>query len=243
MSANNELPSLRDMIHDIAYRKQRAAISRFSGSNGGAEKPRDVYHASCQLIGEHLSQFGFKFAKSGPHCRKRDGDITLNISFGSSMYNVAGEHVHLDIAASVLSSKLKKWRISRGTKFASDDLAGGQIGNLTDKSAWLQWDLADPAQRDDVIRDAIEAIHNIAFPFFARFEDLPALADHLINNDLPGINSPRAIELLMWLGRTDDAKQCGANWLNRHPDVVRAYRSALSKYTNPEAEPQCGACL
>jgi hypothetical protein len=177
MTARSEKRSIADFISDVAYRKRRAAQARFAGTLPGQESPREVYLAACASIGAYLDEFfGFKYAKSGPHARRRSGDFTFQISFQSSHHNIAGEHVSLCIYGNVLSARIKKWRESQPLLHSSFDyVAGGQIDNLQADHCWLDWELADSRKRDEVIRDAIRAIEDLAFPYFARFEDLPSI--------------------------------------------------------------------
>src|SRR5271166_3109415 len=109
MKARKEIRSIAEFVADVAYRKRRAAQARFAGTQPGQESPRDVYQAACASIGLHLEDsFGFYFAKSGPHARRRAGDFTFQVSFQSDQNNVSGERVGLWIHGNVLSSRLKK---------------------------------------------------------------------------------------------------------------------------------------
>ena len=231
MATRKVIRSITDLLSDIAYRKRRAAQVRFAGTPPGRESPRDVYLAACASIGAHLEEdFGFKYAKSGPHARRRSGDFVFQISFQSSAHNVAEEHVALWIHGNVWSPRLKKWRQSQPLLHAWDYVAGGQLGNLQADHCWLEWDLADPQKRDGVIRDAIEAIEELALPYFATFESLPSLFELLQKGDFPAMDIDRVVEFLMCFSDKSTARSAAANSLTRRPDLVRAYQDEYQRY-------------
>jgi hypothetical protein len=237
MTTRKETRSIGDLIADTAYRKQRAAQARFAGTPPGQEKPRDVYLAGCASISGHLEEcFGFSYSKSGPHARKRSGEFVFQVGFQSSNLNVAGEHVAMWIHANVLSPKMKKWRQGHPHLHPSEYVAGGQLGNLRVNHAWLEWDLANARQRDEKIRDAINAIEDIAFPYFARFEDLAALFQTLVAEGLPSMMIDHVIEFLMCFADQGTAKQAGLNFLKKRSDLVQDYRDSFQKYSRTALE-------
>ncbi len=231
MASRNEVRSIADFLADVAYRKRRAAQARYAGTQTGCEPPRDVYLAACSSIGAHLEEsFGFRFAKSGPHARKPSGDFTFQISFQSSHHNVAGEHVNLSIHANVWSARIKKWHREQPFPSSFNYVAGGQIGNLQEDHRWLDWELADPHTRDETIRDALRAIEELAFPYFAKFENLPALFELLIAKDLPAMTIDRVVEFLMCFADQPTARLAAANFLRRKLDLVRPYQRDYARY-------------
>jgi hypothetical protein len=229
MATRKETRSIADLVADVAFRKRRAAEARFAGTSPGQESPRDVYLAACASIGAYLEPFGFKYSKSGPHARRRSGDFTFEISFQSDRNNVAGERVGLWIHGKVYSSRFKKWVASQPLLEGSD-VAGGQIGNLQTNHRWLDWDLADAAKRDEVIRDAIRAIEELAFPYFAQFEDPASLFQLLINEDLPASDIESLVNFLVCFADQSTARLVAANFLKRHADLVGAYRRDFERY-------------
>jgi hypothetical protein len=231
MAARKESRSIADFIADVAYRKRRAALARFAATQTGLETPRDVYLAACASIGAHLEEsLGFKFAKSGPHSRKRSSEFTFQIGFQSSRHNIAGEHVNLCIHGNVWSARIKKWREEQVFLHSSDYVAGGQIGNLQADHCWLDWELGDPHKRDETIRDAIKAIEELAFPYFAKFEELPSLFRFLVERDLPAMTIDRVVEFLMCFADQPTARLAATNFLKRRPDLVRAYQVEYERY-------------
>jgi hypothetical protein len=236
VAARKESRSLADLISDVAYRKRRAAQARFAGTPPGQESPRDVYLAACASISSYFEEsFGFKYTKSGPHARRRSGDVTFEIGFQSSRHNIPGEHVNLHIHGNVRSARIKKWRESQPLlkflyAFANDFIAGGQIGDLQSNHPWIEWELADAGTRDEVIRDAIRAVDGLALPYFAKFEDLPSLFTLLVNEDLPGMTIDRVVEFLLCFADHSTAWLAATSFLGRRRDLVRAYERSFERY-------------
>lgn len=225
MATRKETRSIADLIADTAYQKRRAAQARFAGTPPGQESPRDVYLAACASIGAYMDEsFGFKYSKSGPHARRKSGDFTFQISFQSDRNNVPGERVGLWIHGNVLQR--------------SDYVAGGQLGNLQENHCWLDWDLADATKRDEVIRDAIRAIEELALPYFAKFEDLPSLFKLLVNEDFPAMDIDRVVEFLMAFADQSTARLAAASFLKRRQDLVGAYRRDFERYSESGLDSQ-----
>jgi hypothetical protein len=231
MAARKETRSITELVADVAYRKRRAAQARFAGTLPGQESPRDVYSTACASIGAYLDEsFGFKYSKSGPHARRPSGDFTFQISFQSDRNNISGERVGLWIHGNVWSSAIKKWRESQPFLHPSNYVAGGQLGNLQTNHCWLDWDLADATKRDEVIRDAIRAIEELAFPYFAKFENLPALFKLLVDEDFPAMTIDRVVEFLMCYADQSTARLAAVRFLKRRPDLVRGYQRDFERY-------------
>ena len=229
--------SIRDAISDIARRKHSAAQARSAGTPPDTESPRDVYLSACASIAESFEPLGYKYAKSGPHFRKRSKDFTFQISFQSSRNNVPGEHVCLWIHANVFSRRLKQWREQQPNVHTSDFVAGGQIGNLQTDSAWLEWELADPDNRQSQIDDAISTIKKLAVPYFALFDDLPSLMSRLTTDDLPSMTIGGVLEFLMCFSDQQTAKTAAANFLIRRHDLIQSYGREYKNYAERGLNP------
>ncbi len=227
---HKETRSIHGIFSDITHRKRRSAESRFDKTSTAHESPRDVYLCACETIARAFEQSGYKYAKSGPHFRKQSGDFTFQVSFQSSTNNIAGEHVCLWIHGFVFSRRLKRWRKQQGNIHISDFVAGGQIGNLKTNFAWLEWELADPNNRDSAICDAVAAIEGLAIPYFGLFEDIPSLNSHLLDNELPSMEMNRAIEFLLCFSDQQTAKTAASNFLRRRPDLIQSYQQELQNY-------------
>jgi hypothetical protein len=101
---------LSDLFSNIALRKRQAAEARFAGTPSNVEHSSDVYAQSCARVAASLAEDGFRYAKSGPHLTKKNGDFSYRIAFQTSHNNIPGEHVALWMYASVRCPDLKRWR-------------------------------------------------------------------------------------------------------------------------------------
>lgn len=215
-------------VEIASYRKRREERARIAGI--GPEHSRDIYQSACAVIGAYLqSAYGFRYAKSGPHARRRSGAFVFQIRFQSSFYNVRGEHAELSIHPSVHSPRLKAWRAAQPLVHPSDWVASGLLGPVGSPSRSLTWNLADPGLRDDAIREAIQQIDDVVLPHFARFEDLRALLQSVMEEDVPTLGIRDGVELLLCFADRASARRAGAAFLRRHHDWPPRYRSEYER--------------
>jgi hypothetical protein len=109
-------------------------------------------------------------------------------------------------------------------------VAGGSIGNLRPPTTYLEWNVATPSTRPEVLRDAVEAIHEFALPYFARFADVDALMEELIQVDISGFWIRDTLELLLCFRGKDAASEAATAFLNRRGDLVREYQTVLARF-------------
>ena len=194
------------------------------------DSPRETYLAACATIAEPLSPLGFRFAKSGPHTQRKDGNFTYRVSFQSSHRNVADHSVALWIHANVLSKRLAEWRAAQARTLGSGDyVAGGQIGNLVQPHGWRDWNLA-LATRSDVIADATSTVHSIALPYFERFADVPGLCGLLQCEELPAMHIAHAIEFLLCFADRSAADAALSSFFSSRPELLADYHAHLSEF-------------
>jgi hypothetical protein len=226
-----ELKSLDDMINDIAFRKQRAAQARFGRGPTEGEAPKDVYSQSCAAIGQEFVGDGFRYSGSGPHFSRRVGDMVFKVSFQSSHNNIRGEYVALWIHVNVRSPKLKKWRITnQSLRGPYDFVAGGQIGILTNGRPWMEWNLADPAKRQSEIDRAVLTIRELAFPYFAVFEDPANICDRLKRGELIGMDLLNMFDFAACFSSLSAARDVAVRYLSRRLDFVDDYRKKMEQF-------------
>lgn len=222
--------SLSEILAETAARKLRAAKARFGESSTYFEPPREVYLKACQHIADALAPDGFTYARSSQSLTQKNKDFSFHISFQSDRNNVAGELVALWVHAGVRSKRLKAWRKAQPTPFyTGDGLAGGQLGNLTPPYSWMEWNLANTYLRADLLADAVATIRQIAFPYFALFEDPDSLCLKLIAEELPGLWLSCAIEFLFCYGDKQMAESCLHRFLISRPDILAEYHIELEK--------------
>lgn len=227
----HESRSLGDLIGDIAYRKQRAGQARFGRAPSASESPKDVYLWSCEAIAKAFESDGYRYSKSGPHFTRKAGDFVFKVSFQSSRDNVAGEYVALWIHANVVSPTLKKWRITnRSIRGPYDFVAGGQIGNLAEHPSWLEWNLANPQNREAEVQSAIGRIRELALAYFAEFEDPANIAAKLQRGELVGMDLMCMFDFAACFSSLAAARDVAARFLARRPDLVDEYRERMNHF-------------
>lgn len=149
-----------------------------------AEPAKEVYRAACSRIGSALEPAGFRYYKSKERCIARLHRFTNGIAFQSSHYNVSGRHVQLWMHATVASDELQRWRTQRlSPELATSHVAGGMVHLLGTRFALVQWELADPLDREATIADALQFIHTDVLPYFKRFEDIDTLLSELSTSE------------------------------------------------------------
>ncbi len=210
-----------------------------SDSSANFEVPREVFMSASETIADHLLSLDFKFARSGVHCRKVVGALIFQIAFDSSHHNVAGSRVNLNVAGTVFSPKLKKWRKAHPPLRDWNYVAGGNIGRLRNPSKYIEWDLADPRKRADVIEDVIESIKSLALPYFSRFEDIGRVVPFLIDHDLPAMDIDNVLEFLLCFADVNAARRAANRFLRERPDLLDDFHRAVRKFrtAGPGREP------
>jgi hypothetical protein len=191
---------------------------------------RDLFLTACGEIAESLSPLGFKFAKSGPHTQRKDGDFTYRVAFQSSHKNVAGQYVALWIHVTVRSKRLAGWRASQPHALGvGDGVAGGQIGNLVRPHKWRDWNLATQTGAA-VIADATSTVHSIALPYFQRFADVESLCALLQREELPAMDTARAIEFLLCFADRSAADAALSTFFQARSDLLAQYHTHLAEF-------------
>jgi hypothetical protein len=164
---------------------------------------------------------------------KRDGDFTHEIWFQLDRNNYAGGRVAAWAHAGIGSRKLQRRRTQNGTAWGilpsyPPDFDGGQIGNLRLPRAWMVWNFADPTSRDATVRDLIDAIRQIVFPFFAKYRDPDAVMRIFEQGDLLGPTS--AIEYVQAHFGRDGANRVLKSILAKEPRLVEPFLDAVALY-------------
>jgi hypothetical protein len=138
-------------------------------------------------------------------------------AFQTSRYNSSGEYVAVTVHAGAHSKEAGQWLERSDWPFGwTESLGGAQIGNLRKPCRWLTWNVAQPESRSAVLDEVVCCIRETALPFFARFDDLRALAADLINNEVLGIWPEKAVAFCYWQLGKAAAEQCLMSWIRRY---------------------------
>lgn len=79
--------------------------------------PKEIFQAVCDIIGEHYTKHGFKYARSRPKITLKGTDFDIVVAFWSSGYNMAGSFVNLEIIGHAYSKKLALFDKENGNDF------------------------------------------------------------------------------------------------------------------------------
>lgn len=222
---------LEELVRDTAERKFRAAAARSGRAPTGGEAPRAVYTAACQTIAHAVTSDGFEYFRSKATLKRVTSEFGFHIYFQSSHHNVAGELVMLWIHAGVTSPALKAWRATHQCLLhPSDMVAGGQIGNLVKPESWMEWNLALANQREDEIASAVTTIRDLAYPYFALFDNVATVRQLLIAGGLPSMWPSSALDFLMCYGSKDEALAFARRIFLGQEEVRDRYRQSLAEY-------------
>lgn len=187
------------------------------------EPARDVYRAACARLGRALEPLGFKYLKSKQRCIARRSRFTNEVAFQSSHYNVSGRHVQLWMHATVASEELHAWRARcLPPELSSAHVAGGMVHLLGTRFAMVQWELADPQDREQTIQDAIQFIHSEVLPYFERFESVENLLAELATAAVPAFDLVPSVEFSCCFGGPAQAQATLDRFLRDRPDLQAA---------------------
>lgn len=80
-------------------------------------------------------------------------------------------------------------------------------------------------------------IEGFGLPLFAAFENVPALSDRLVAEDVPGFEASLAIEFLLCFGTMSAATAVLERFFATRSDLLPEYRTELDRFRN-EGLPQ-----
>jgi hypothetical protein len=213
----------KDVVLDIAQRKQDAAAFRKSGKPAGVEESRTVYRNACQAIAGHFEPLGFKYRKTHPRFFRKDSLFEYRVTLQSSRNNVPGRHVMLWMHASVHSERLQMWRKSQAIPNVRTDYVAGGMVHLLTKHPMIQWELADPTSRESVIAEAVAFIRDVVLPFFDQFKDVRSLLTDLPNRSYSHAFPLRdSVEFALSFGDRGSAQGILDRFLKERPDLLDA---------------------
>lgn len=218
-------------VIESTLQRNRAGLARFGGTHPGVEKPRDVFLAACARIAEALASDGFRFMRSKRELRREAGEFVHRIILRADRDNVAGRHVGLGIDVGVSCRRLEAWRRQQQHPLSGtgDRLAFGPICNIEANYLTIAWELADPADRQATVADAVSMIRTEALQWFKHFEDPAALlADFEDQWPVPLCRFDCQLDFAFCFGGRDSAQRVLTRHIASHPDLHDSIRRALA---------------
>ena len=219
------------------------------------DKAREIFNQCCTEIAASLADTGFQYRPSKHSAIKASGDLKFEIHFQSSFRNflvTGGDADRLkrvaskltsfgDLAtfgnvtliehASVRSKILKNFRKSLPNSWTADDaVTGGQIGNLRSPAMWVEFNLANPYTRTEVITEARRLIDTVALSYFDLFKNPADVVARLLDGSMPWTWEASALEYVCCFGSMEQALQLLNRFINESPSRAAEYRDALLRY-------------
>jgi len=189
---------------------------------------RRVFLQGCARLADELSNDGFERRRSGQTLVRAVGDLTFEISLGSSHYN-SPDYVALRIAAQIRSKALRAWRKKRGDGDARDQVLGCYVGFLLGRDASLEWDLGREGSRESQLSDALATLRRHVLPHFGRFEDIAGLPHYLAELNLAwAANLTGPLEFFVARGRADLARTYVSEIMRVHDITDDELRAGLN---------------
>lgn len=132
---------------------------------------REIFLAICQKIFAYFEPLGFRATEKCQRLKKKskDKDFTFEIYFQSSSLNTK-EHITFIPHVHIFSKKLQE-ETRKVTKnpYENGYVEGGNIGNISDKKVWKEWDINESNQ-DKVVSEVVQMLQKYAFPLFQKYE-------------------------------------------------------------------------
>ncbi len=109
---------------------------------------------------------------------------------------------------------------------------------LDTKYSLVQWELANPAEREATIADAVEFIESNVLPFFSRFDDPETLIACLEKQEVPAMNLLTAVEFAYCFAGKGKAQAVLNGFVNANPNLASAIAEAqVAALTGKLTEP------
>jgi hypothetical protein len=233
-----------ELIRQIAQNK---GIDRFALSRPGVETPRVVFMSAVDEVAGHFAASGWRYARSGPHLSRREGDVSGKVVFVSNRLNVGGELVGLWVDIHLADRTLGRWRKEIGNPLVTgDEVARRHLGHLLDPPRWLEWNLAESSVRPAAITDIVETIEDAALPWI---ESVGRLLDGGLPNPaslISNVTETSLIEYLVRAGQLEDAGAVVRAAVERsHERAQRGFTERLGEYRDslPDELPAAGSAL
>lgn len=191
-----------------------------------------AFDEAAAAIAGALAPDGFTFAPSGPRASRPAGPAAVPglrqvLAFTSGHRDRPG-YVGLGLFPHVRSPALRRWRAEQGppSPAADDTVAGAGLGHAAFPHPRSEWNVALPAEVDQVVA----TVREVVLPWFARFDDREQLAAALSAGDVPAVDIGQAVEYLLCFEGGGPAERAAGAWLGRHPDQRRRFWAYVHRF-------------
>ena len=100
---------------------------------------------------------------------------------------------------------------------------------IDQKHSMIEWDQADPGDRNETIQDAVNFIRSTVLPYFVQFENQKNVLEKLRVSQVKAFEVASAVEFALCFGNTCEAQAIVARFIGERPDLHAAIEDSLQK--------------
>jgi hypothetical protein len=131
----------------------------------------------------------------------------------------------------VADARIAKWRRTLQHPIRTDSqVAGGNLGHVSKKRAWLEVDLANSHARALRVAALISLIRNAALPLFALYHRDSEILETLVESGFEGSMEFAEVEHAVFLGGIDAGRKVIERYLRKWPTARAEYQHALDEF-------------
>ena len=108
------------------------------------KEPKKVFRDGCDIIGEELSSYGFKYLKSKKLLtgKSKNGEFSFFIFLNTDRFNQTGKKVYMNITCAITSDGMGEFRNSYFKSVEQDNVVTSfHPGYISTKNNWIRWNL------------------------------------------------------------------------------------------------------
>ncbi|MBB3696569.1 hypothetical protein KMW28_23940 [Flammeovirga yaeyamensis] len=229
------IKNIEDFTEHIFSTKERAAKRHLNSKN--AEKPREVFERTCQLIADELKDIGFTYYPSQHKLKLESADkkYILFINFSSNRDNVAGQYVELSAVFYIESKDLKKYSKNHPLlNYWNETMIGRDIGSLVKGGEGnIIWNLADKNDFENAVLIIPQTTKENLISVFEDFQDSEIIAKEIERDNFELNNPMTTVQYLLMLNKQSIAEKYLSTFLTRKPEkILEDYKKAVEQFKN-----------
>lgn len=229
------LKNIEDFTEHIFRNKERAAKRHLNNTN--AQKPREVFEHTCQLIADQLSTIGFNYYPSQHKLKLESIDKKYNmfLKFSSNRDNIAGQYVELSAIFYIESKDLKKYSKNHPLlNYWNETMIGRDIGALVKGGEGnIVWNLADKREFENAVSIIPKTTKESLIGVFEDLQDSEKIAKGIEMDNFELSNPMTTVQYLLMIDKQSVAEKYLSTFLTRKPKkILEDYKKAIEQFKN-----------
>ncbi|WP_298321244.1 hypothetical protein [uncultured Aquimarina sp.] len=229
------LKNIEDFTEHIFSNKERAAKRHLNNVN--AEKPREVFKHTCQLIANELNHIGFTYYPSQHKLKleSKDKKHNLFIKFSSNRDNVTGQYVELSAVFYIESKDLKKYSKNHPLlNYWNETMIGRDIGALVQGGEGnIVWNLADKKEFENAVSIIPKTTKESLISVFKDLQDSETISKEIEMDNFELSNPITTVQYLLMIDKQSVAEKYLSTFLTRKPEkILEDYKKAIEQFKN-----------